>query len=96
MSNGRTRHAIELFDAIALKGFLGHEMAHLVSDSAAQGPTITSFAISTHGSRCGYISGASASNAPRQGVLGAGTSTNKRPELGRKIPAQSAAISSIN
>ena len=38
---------IELFDAIALKGFLGHEMAHLVSDSAAQGPTITSFAIHT-------------------------------------------------
>ncbi len=29
--------AIELFDTIALKGFLGHEMAHLVGDSAAQG-----------------------------------------------------------
>jgi len=29
--------AIELFDTIALRGFLGHEMAHLVSDSAAQG-----------------------------------------------------------
>lgn len=29
--------AVELFDTIALKGFLGHEMAHLVSDSAAQG-----------------------------------------------------------
>jgi hypothetical protein len=31
------QQAIELFDSIALKGFLGHEMAHLVSDSAAQG-----------------------------------------------------------
>jgi Zn-dependent protease with chaperone function len=29
--------AIEQFDTIAIKGFLGHEMAHLVSDSAAQG-----------------------------------------------------------
>jgi hypothetical protein len=29
--------AIERFDTIALKGFLGHEMAHLMSDSAAQG-----------------------------------------------------------
>jgi len=31
------RQAIERFDTIALKGFLGHEMAHLISDSAAQG-----------------------------------------------------------
>lgn len=31
------RQAIELFDTVALKGFLGHEMAHLVSDTAAQG-----------------------------------------------------------
>jgi Zn-dependent protease with chaperone function len=31
------QQAIELFDSIALKGFIGHEMAHLVSDSAAQG-----------------------------------------------------------
>jgi Zn-dependent protease with chaperone function len=31
------RQATELFDAIALKGFLGHEMAHLVSDRAAKG-----------------------------------------------------------
>ena len=31
------QQAIELFDAIELEGFLGHEMAHLVSDSAAQG-----------------------------------------------------------
>jgi Zn-dependent protease with chaperone function len=31
------QQAIELFDAFSLKGFLGHEMAHLVSDSAAQG-----------------------------------------------------------
>jgi hypothetical protein len=31
------RQAIELFNTIALKGFLGHEMAHLVSDSAAEG-----------------------------------------------------------
>ena len=31
------QQAIELFDTIALKGFLGHEMAHLVSDRAAQG-----------------------------------------------------------
>lgn len=30
-------HAVELFDAPSLKGFLGHEMAHLVSDNAAQG-----------------------------------------------------------
>jgi len=29
--------AIELFDTFSLKGFLGHEMAHLVSDSAVQG-----------------------------------------------------------
>lgn len=29
--------ATEQFDAFSLKGFLGHEMAHLVSDSAAQG-----------------------------------------------------------
>ena len=29
--------AIELFDAFSLKGFLGHEMAHLVRDNAAQG-----------------------------------------------------------
>jgi Peptidase family M48 len=29
--------AIELFDNNALKGFLGHEMAHLVSDTGAQG-----------------------------------------------------------
>src|SRR5271165_1844388 len=29
--------AIDLFDTIAFKGFLGHEMAHLVSDNAAQG-----------------------------------------------------------
>jgi Zn-dependent protease with chaperone function len=31
------QQAIKLFDTIALKGFLGHEMAHLVSDRAAQG-----------------------------------------------------------
>jgi hypothetical protein len=31
------RQAAVLFDSIALKGFLGHEMAHLVSDSATQG-----------------------------------------------------------
>jgi len=31
------QQAIELFDAFSLKGFLGHEMAHLVSDTAAQG-----------------------------------------------------------
>jgi len=31
------QQAIELFDTIELKGFLGHEMAHLVSDSAALG-----------------------------------------------------------
>jgi len=31
------QEAIELFDTMALKGFLGHEMAHLVRDSAAQG-----------------------------------------------------------
>ena len=31
------QQAIELFDTVALKGFLGHEMAHLVSDRAAQG-----------------------------------------------------------
>ena len=31
------QQAIDLFNNIALKGFLGHEMAHLVSDSAAQG-----------------------------------------------------------
>jgi hypothetical protein len=31
------QQAIEMFDAFSLKGFLGHEMAHLVNDSAAQG-----------------------------------------------------------
>ena len=31
------QQAIKLLDAIALRGFLGHEMAHLVSDSGAQG-----------------------------------------------------------
>ncbi len=31
------QQAIEMFDALSFKGFLGHEMAHLVSDSAAQG-----------------------------------------------------------
>ena len=31
------QQAIDRFNSIALKGFLGHEMAHLVSDSAAQG-----------------------------------------------------------
>jgi hypothetical protein len=31
------QQAMDLFSNIALKGFLGHEMAHLVSDSAAQG-----------------------------------------------------------
>jgi hypothetical protein len=31
------QQAIELFDTVELKGFLGHEMAHLVTDSAAQG-----------------------------------------------------------
>ena len=31
------RQAIDLFDTIALKGFLGHEMAHLASDTAAPG-----------------------------------------------------------
>lgn len=31
------QQAIGLFDAIALKGFLGHEMAHLVSDSGTKG-----------------------------------------------------------
>src|SRR5215472_8622187 len=31
------QQATNLFNNIALKGFLGHEMAHLVSDSAAQG-----------------------------------------------------------
>jgi hypothetical protein len=31
------QQAIELFDPIALKGFLGHEMAHLVTDNAEQG-----------------------------------------------------------
>ena len=31
------QQAVEQFDAPALKGFLGHEMAHLVSDSGAHG-----------------------------------------------------------
>jgi Zn-dependent protease with chaperone function len=31
------QQAVDLFDNVALKGFIGHEMAHLVSDSAAQG-----------------------------------------------------------
>ena len=31
------QQALELFDTTALKGFLGHEMAHLVSDRATQG-----------------------------------------------------------
>jgi hypothetical protein len=31
------QQAIKLFDTISLKGFLGHEMAHLVSDGAAKG-----------------------------------------------------------
>jgi Zn-dependent protease with chaperone function len=31
------QQATDLFNNIALKGFLGHEMAHLVSDSAEQG-----------------------------------------------------------
>jgi len=31
------QQAIDLFDNVALKGFIGHEMAHLVSDNAAQG-----------------------------------------------------------
>jgi NADPH:quinone reductase-like Zn-dependent oxidoreductase len=31
------QQAAELFTKTALKGFLGHEMAHLVSDSAAEG-----------------------------------------------------------
>ena len=31
------QQAIGLFDAVALKGFLGHEMAHLVNDSGAKG-----------------------------------------------------------
>jgi Zn-dependent protease with chaperone function len=31
------QQAVELFDASSLKGFLGDEMAHLVSDRAAQG-----------------------------------------------------------
>jgi len=31
------QQTIELFDAFSLKGFLGHEMAHLVSDSGAHG-----------------------------------------------------------
>ena len=33
------QQAIELFDTFALEGFLGHEMAHLVSDGGAQGCT---------------------------------------------------------
>lgn len=31
------QQAIERFDAFSLKGFLGHEIAHLVGDNAAQG-----------------------------------------------------------
>jgi hypothetical protein len=31
------QQSIQRFDTIALKGFLGHEMAHLVSDTAAEG-----------------------------------------------------------
>ncbi|MGA7243669.1 MAG: hypothetical protein WBX19_10815 [Terracidiphilus sp.] len=31
------QQAIELFNIVALRGFLGHEMAHLVSDRAAHG-----------------------------------------------------------
>jgi len=31
------QQAIELFNTVALRGFLGHEMAHLVSDNGAQG-----------------------------------------------------------
>ena len=31
------QQAIELFDAFSFKGFMGHEMAHLVKDRAAQG-----------------------------------------------------------
>jgi hypothetical protein len=31
------QQATKLFDTVALEGFLGHEMAHLVSDSGAQG-----------------------------------------------------------
>jgi Zn-dependent protease with chaperone function len=31
------QQAIDRFHTLALKGFLGHEMAHLVSDNAAQG-----------------------------------------------------------
>lgn len=33
------QQAAELFDTLALEGFLGHEMAHLVSDGGAQGCT---------------------------------------------------------
>ncbi|MBV8050927.1 MAG: hypothetical protein JOZ80_07055 [Acidobacteriaceae bacterium] len=31
------QQAIELFDKVSLKGFMGHEMAHLVSDKAVRG-----------------------------------------------------------
>jgi Zn-dependent protease with chaperone function len=31
------QQALDLFDSVALKGFIGHEMAHLVSDNPAQG-----------------------------------------------------------
>lgn len=30
------QQAVEVFDAFSIEGFLGHEMAHLVSDNAAQ------------------------------------------------------------
>ncbi len=33
------QQAIEMFDALSVKGFLGHEMAHLVSDFAPEGCT---------------------------------------------------------
>jgi len=86
------QQALELFDATAPKGFLGHVMAHLVSDRAAQGCNNYIVRDPQMEADADAFSGACARKATCQGVLDAGAGTHRRSELGRKTPTGSAAM----
>ena len=87
--------ATELFDLPALKGFLGHEMAHLVSDNTAAG--CNDYILRDPRSKLiPCISGANARNTTRQRILAAGAGSHRGPEWGRKTPTRSAAMISAD
>jgi hypothetical protein len=76
------------------KGFLGHEMTHLVSDSVAQG--CNDYILRDPQMEAQAEGSSNARNGTGQGVLAAGAGTHTRPELGCQTATRSAAMISIN